>query len=118
MKLIKRSRVRRRTQYYHRFSFATDPLRGFSFDARSDGRPVLHSREAAALYRRCVSGSVDGREVVDQGVSSYELEIHEPAVGRCDDCGGPVRLDRWTNICPRCGAGYDERGDALQERVI
>ena len=118
MKIIKRSRVRRSKRYYHRFSFASDPLRGYSFDARSDGRPILCSREAVALYRRCVSGAVDGHEVVDNGVSSYELEIHEPAVGRCDDCAGPVRLDRWTNICPRCGAGYTERGEALTERAI
>lgn len=90
---------------------------GFRFACESNGHvDTTGDREAAINnYNACMSGSVNGRAVVCDGVQEWFKRYTEPAHGRCS-CGAIVVLDGFTNTCDKCGVDYNFAGQLLAPR--
>jgi len=94
---------------------------GFSFPCDEHGT-VNESQlapEGLANLRACLTGTVDGRQVVDRGVRSYTTTYTEPATGKCA-CGERISLDgdlQGEGIdCYSCGRIYSGTGQELRPR--
>jgi len=115
MKILREGETTTKRRHFRRFAYADNPLQGRSYDCDERGVPYLYSQEAVESYAACIKGEVNGRVIIDRGVSSYELCVNTPAVGRCDECGADVALDRFISSCP-CGADYNLLGQRLAPR--
>lgn len=64
------------TEYRREFEYA-DGDGGFGFECDADGVPVLRYAAAAANWRACLSGAVNGLPVVDRGLvkRTYEIRV-------------------------------------------
>lgn len=118
MQIVSKTRIVEQTWHMRHFAWADQLGAGFSFDCDADGvvdvaklNPV-----AARSYAACLTGTVDGRKILDKGVRTSTTRYREPAVGRCD-CGTLVSLGGFTNTCEGCGADYNASGMRLAPRA-
>lgn len=91
------------------------PGSGFGFTSDAAGNVTTSNPDAERNYRACLTGSVNGRAVIDLGVETYHHSYTHPAIGRCH-CGAEVELDSFTNTCDRCGRDYNSAGQELAPR--
>lgn len=117
MKIIQeRARVETIT-YSYNYDYAGEENWRYSFPCDEEGNIIMDEMQPVGLeaLRECREGKVDGREVEDKGVRSYENAYTQPAVGICD-CGESVALDGFTNTCDGCGRDYNMSGQLLADR--
>ena len=119
VKIISRRERRTVVSYTRGFSWdgQDDPHYGFGFDCDENGSIDESKLNPCAIknLKACLTGEVDGKKIVDQGVQRYETTHTEPAVGECNRCGEEVVLYGFTNTC-ECGADYNMSGQELAPR--
>ncbi|UCC72023.1 MAG: hypothetical protein JSV86_16895 [Gemmatimonadota bacterium] len=117
MKIIRRGRRSTEVSYVRRFEWRDCPGGGFSFACDAEGNVNINHLTVVARgsYAGCVSGSIDGRDLIDLGVEREVRSWREPSIGACDRCGRHVTLAGFTNTC-ECGADYNMSGQRLADR--
>jgi hypothetical protein len=115
MKIITHGHHETFVEYRHDFGYVDRPSAGFSYDVDEQGNLLSSVTECARDgYRQCLTGTIDGKKVVDNGIVRYEHSYYQPAIGRCD-CGQEMTLGRFTNTC-ECGRDYNSAGQMLAPR--
>ena len=115
MQITKQRAHQSETCYCHEFSFCDGTGAGYSFPCDRHGAllpDVCGDRKRNFIL--CLGGEIDGIEILDLGVRSWELHYTEPAEGRCE-CGELVVLANFTNTCV-CGKDYNSAGQELAPR--
>jgi hypothetical protein len=91
---------------------------GFAFPCNEQGEalPDQYHDSWSGNWAACITGTVDGRKVVDRGIRRNEHRYWEPGMLRCQ-CGAEVVIDMlMTNTCERCGRDYNSFGQLLAPR--
>lgn len=113
--ITKGERVHRK-RFYRQFDWPGEPNCGFAFPCDEqgnlmdeDGKPI--NPAAYTNYEACLTGTVDGRPIIDVGITVSEWSFWEPGTLRCQRCKGEVVIDMlMTNTCPNCiSCGQPER---------
>jgi hypothetical protein len=100
------------------FDYAGGRDWGFAFDCDEQGNLSSDPMNLAARdnYAKCLTGTVDGRRVVDRGIQREEWTSRELGVIRCA-CGAELELYMvMTNTCDECGRDYNSSGQLLAPR--
>src|ERR1700741_4092621 len=87
---------------------------GFAFACDEAGKIEKLNPCSQRSYEACLTGVVDGRQVLPGKLRSWNNTISESAIGLCD-CGQEVFLTGFTNTC-NCGADYNTGGQRLAPR--
>lgn len=116
-KFIKRSKLVETVSYTRCFNYKGHDGWGFGFPSDENGNVDKASLNPAALenYEKCLTGTVDDREVTDAGVRKSVNRYREPAVIECA-CGKQVTLDHDGAECDRCHLTYNLSGQTLAPR--
>jgi hypothetical protein len=116
-KWIKRSELVTHIRYSRHFDYEGEVGWGFGFDCDAEGNLLDDLCNIAVNnYKKCLTGVVDGRKVVDRGIIREEWTTREPGVIECV-CGEELEL--WmvmTNTCDKCGRDYNSSGQLLAPR--
>lgn len=105
------------TEYLLTFIYKGQRGSGYSFPCDAEGVPLTDGLTDLGLanLERCRTGSIDGKDLQDPYVRSYEHKSVTPATGTCA-CGRRVYLeDSWVNPC-ECGREYNLSGGLLAPR--
>lgn len=109
MKIVAEAKSCLNVTYSLEFCFTSDPNSGFAFDCDKDGNVFKENPN----YLACLTGKVNGLDVIREGVKCYKFRYTKPAVGKCS-CGRKVELDSgWENKCEKCGRLYNGSGQEL-----
>lgn len=113
-RIIKERWIEEYVRYWHDFTFANDPDRGFSFDCDEAGNPFPMEEPALENYQKCINGEYN---VVDNGIQECHARIKHPAIMECEDpsCRAHIELEGFTNTC-QCGIDYNFAGQRLATR--
>lgn len=112
---IKRGERIEAVRHYRQFDWPGEPNCGFAFPCDEQGNLVNEHGEplnSAAMenYQQCLSGSVDGRAILDRGVVEDRWTYWEPGVLRCV-CGAELVIEmlmtNTCNACIKCGQEED-----------
>ena len=114
MKILKRREHKEIVSYYRVFDYEDSPGSGFSFDCDALGQVFISNECAEKNYQSCLTGKVNGKKVVDQGIEKIANWHSDPAIGECQ-CGEQVVLWGFTNAC-ECGRDYNSAGQELADR--
>jgi hypothetical protein len=117
VKIIQEREHHTRTEHWRVFDWENEVNWGFTFPCDEHGVvDVLALTDCARKnYAACLTGTVNGRRIVDRGTTEFTHQYTVPRMGLCD-CGSEVYLDRFTNTCCGCGADYNMSGDELAPR--
>jgi hypothetical protein len=117
MKILHPSKTYSVVTYRREFDYKGHDRWGFIFECNEKGEVDVGKLAPAGLesYSACLTGVVNGREVVDCGVERDERWARDPAVGECNHCSAEVVLYGFTNTC-ECGAAYNCAGQELAPR--
>lgn len=118
LNITKRRQRVTQVQFERKFDWQGETNWGFGFPCDVQGTVDVSklAPEGAANYRACLTGSVDGRPVVDRGIVSWENHYYEPAEGRCV-CGRTVVLENAMDNDCDCGRIYNGFGQELAPRA-
>jgi len=116
---VRRAQTKTVVSYARSFVYADDRGAGFSFPCTAAGKLIddkLHPSNPAARanYAACLSGTSNGKAVLDRGVVKREHSYKEPAVIKCA-CGRNVTLHH-DDIACKCGRHYNIFGQELAPR--
>ena len=104
--------------FSHVFDYEGEVGWGFAFpcDEQGNPEPDEYIDSWSGNYAACMTGTVDGRKVVDRGIRRNEHSYWEPGSIRCH-CGAEVVLNMvMTNTCRNCGRDYNSSGQLLAPR--
>lgn len=104
-------------EFFHDYTLAKDPGRGWGFPCDKDGvyNKHLWSKDAVKNLNDCLIG-VKAGTIIDHGVIRDAWEVTEPGVIECAHCHKPVSMNHaFINSCS-CGADYDGNGNLLAPR--
>jgi hypothetical protein len=115
------------THYFRVFCYADGSGSAYSFNCDEQGNPDFsrlnpegkqeYSPISEQNYNQCLTGTIDGKDVVDEGIQSLGYNYNQDAIGICDRCEHEVVLsDSWLNTCEHCHADYDGSGNLLASR--
>ena len=121
MRILKKREYVTAVTYTHQFNYkeyGSEEFRyGFGFDCAEDGTVDRSKLKPNGLknYEACLTGQVNGKAVVDLGITRYDTSHTEPAIGECNHCKREVTLSQFTNTCD-CGTDYNMSGQELAPR--
>ena len=108
------------TEWRRQFDWEGETNWGFAFPCTEEGvllpdtTPLCYEN-----YEACLRGEVDGRKIVDRGVTKFEHSYWQPGHGICV-CEATVVLDGDTRgegiDCPGCNRIYNSVGQQLAPR--
>jgi Zn finger protein HypA/HybF involved in hydrogenase expression len=114
MEMLK-ERERVETVFYRREFWYKKNGSGFSFPCDENGNVGPLNDEAKSNLEFCLHSS----SIIDKGCVEYKHCHTEPAIGKCEDCGGEVVLSSGlANQCTTCGTEYNLQGDKLLPREM
>lgn len=113
MDIIKHARHVTHTVRYHLFDYEDEPGRGCIFEVDEDRNVISDYETSKHNYRACLTGEVDGKKIIDRGISVTHRRVRVPAVGRCC-CGREVELHG--DVTCACGREYNSFGQLLAPR--
>lgn len=103
------------TERFHDFRLKDHPASGWSFPLGEDNLPLPDTHEVALNnYRQCLTGVVNGKPVLDKGISTYTRLYREPSVGECE-CGNELTLGIHSDVECVCGRWYNSWGQELND---
>ena len=107
---IRRSRIVETVEYFRSFDYVGHVGWGCSFPCDAAGIVSPSNPDAARNFAACLTGTVDGRAVIDRGVERIEGSYREPGAIRCV-CRRTLELQGDT-LC-YCGREYNSAGQEL-----